>query len=151
MTLMEYRGYHGTVVPDLEEGDLHGEVLYIMDTLSYRGETIPEMEKAFRETVDHYLAFCAERGMEPNKPFTGTVTLRIDKDLHREAQAAADAAGVSLNKWIGAMVEKATHKPNDVFDAAEAIKRLPDVIERVKGKPKTLKKASRKKVTVQRP
>jgi predicted HicB family RNase H-like nuclease len=34
-----------------------------------------KLEKAFRDSVDDYLDFCAERGEEPDKPFSGRFML----------------------------------------------------------------------------
>ena len=34
----------------------------------YQGETVPELENAFRDSIDEYLNFCAERGQPPDPP-----------------------------------------------------------------------------------
>ena len=43
-----------------------------------------EIKWAFVESVEDYLAFCAERNEKPNKPFSGEFRLRIAPDLHRD-------------------------------------------------------------------
>jgi predicted HicB family RNase H-like nuclease len=38
--------------------------------ITFQGESVAEMKTAFQESVDVYLAFCAERGEEPDKPLS---------------------------------------------------------------------------------
>lgn len=98
--IFRHKGYSGSVDPDLESGTLRGEVLFVTDTLLYEGKTIDELEKAFRDTVDQYFAFCRERGIEPKKPFKGTVTVRIGEKLHEMAALDAARRGQTLNQWM---------------------------------------------------
>jgi hypothetical protein len=55
--------------------------------------------------VDAYLGWCAERGKEPSRPFSGRLNLRIDPGLHREAALAAAAGRTSLNAFLVACIE----------------------------------------------
>lgn len=98
--LLVHKGYHGTIEPDIEEGDLRGEALFISDTLTYRGRTIKEITAAFRSTVDGYLELCAERGISPKKPLRGSITIRIGEELHRLAALEAVRTGETLNQLI---------------------------------------------------
>ena len=63
--MMDYKGYVGRVEYDDEAGIFHGEVINTRDVITFQGETVEELRKAFRDSVDDYLAFCAERGEEP--------------------------------------------------------------------------------------
>jgi predicted HicB family RNase H-like nuclease len=58
------------------------------------------VERAFRESVDDYLAFCRERGEEPNQPCSGRFVVRVDPKLHRSASALAKAMNKSLNAFV---------------------------------------------------
>lgn len=60
MMTLEYKGYVGNVEPD--EDGLSGAVINARDVIHYEADTIPEIRKAFRESIDAYLAFCRERG-----------------------------------------------------------------------------------------
>ena len=97
---MEYKGYIGKVEIDDEAGVLHGEVINIRDVITFEGASVAEMQKAFRESVDDYLAFCAQRGENPEKPFSGKFVVRLPADLHRKAYVQAKLADKSLNGWI---------------------------------------------------
>jgi len=75
--MMKYKGYTGHVEYDDEAKIFHGEVLGIKDVVTFQGTTVDEIEQAFKDSVDDYLAFCKERGEEPNRPFSGKFNLRI--------------------------------------------------------------------------
>lgn len=98
--MLEYKGYKGDAEFDAEAGVFHGEVLDTRDVITFQGTSVEELERAFRDSVDDYLAFCAERGEEPDRPFTGRLTLRLPPELHRHAFIQARRAGKSLNQWI---------------------------------------------------
>lgn len=101
--MLEYKGYVGTV--SAENGAFHGRVTGLRDVVTFEGETYEEVEQAFRNSVDDYLAFCAERGEAPDKPFSGRVPLRLNPELHRRASVRAEAEGLSLNQWIAKRIE----------------------------------------------
>jgi len=97
---MEYKGYVGKVEFDDEAGIFHGEVLDTRDVITFQGKSVAELKKAFQESVDDYLAFCKQRGEEPNKPFSGQFITRIPPELHRQVNLAASISGKSLNAWV---------------------------------------------------
>jgi predicted HicB family RNase H-like nuclease len=98
--MMQHKGYIGKVEFDPDARLLHGEVIGIRDVVTFQGRSIDEVESAFRESVDDYLAFCKARGEEPDKPCSGQFIVRIDSDLHRKANALAQASGKSLNALV---------------------------------------------------
>ena len=105
--MMEYKGYIGKVEFDDEAGILHGEVINIRDVITFEGTSVVEMQKTFRESVDDYLAFCAQRRESPEKPFSGKFVVRLPADLHRKAYVQAKLADKSLNGWITEVVKSA--------------------------------------------
>ncbi len=64
--MMMYKGYKGEVVVDEDAGVLHGHVTSIRDVVTFEGTTVAEIVQAFHDSVDDYLAFCAELGQDPN-------------------------------------------------------------------------------------
>ena len=98
--MLSYNGYAGRVEYNDEAKIFHGEVLDLRDVVTFQGRSVDEIEAAFRESVDDYLAFCAERGEEPDKPFSGRFMLRLPKDLHREVYVEAQREGKSLNQFV---------------------------------------------------
>ncbi|WP_368744729.1 type II toxin-antitoxin system HicB family antitoxin [Desertibaculum subflavum] len=103
--MLEYKGYVGTVEAD--EGTFAGRVIGLRDVITFEGASFAEVEQAFRDSIDDYLAFCAERGEAPDRPYSGKIPLRIDPELHRRAATRAEAEGLSLNQWIARKIETA--------------------------------------------
>jgi predicted HicB family RNase H-like nuclease len=98
--MMEYKGFMGKVEFDDEAGIFHGEIINTRDVITFQGESVSELTKAFRDSIDDYLAFCDERGEAPEKPYSGQFVARISPELHRQASVAARLSGKSLNAWV---------------------------------------------------
>ena len=97
---MKYKGYVGKVEFDDEAGIFHGEVLDTRDMITFQGRSVDELKTAFQESIDDYLAFCKQRGEEPDKPFSGQFITRVPPELHRQVNLAASISGKSLNAWV---------------------------------------------------
>ena len=98
--MLKYKNYIGHVEFAEEAEIFHGEVINTRDVITFQGSTVKALKKAFKDSVDDYLAFCKERGESPEKPFSGKFNVRLEPELHREAYAAAKAEGRSLNGWV---------------------------------------------------
>jgi predicted HicB family RNase H-like nuclease len=105
-----YKGYTAKVEFDADAGLLHGEVLGIRDVVTFQGKSVREIEKAFRESVDDYLAFCSERGEEPDRAYSGKFVVRLEPDLHRRLNMQAQAEGQSLNAWVMTQLAEAVNE-----------------------------------------
>ncbi len=104
--MLNDKGYRGRVAFDDEAGLFHGEVLDLKDVITFQGKSVEELEYAFRDSIDEYLAFCQERGEEPDNPFPGRLMLRLPPALHREVYVQARREGTSLNQWIADKLAK---------------------------------------------
>lgn len=98
--MMEYKGYRAVVEFDDDAEIFHGEVVDLRDVITFEGQSVEELRQAFQDSVDDYLEFCAERGEEPERPFSGTFSVRLDPELHRKIYLQARASNKSLNSWI---------------------------------------------------
>jgi len=76
-------------------------------TVTFHGKSVAELKKALAASVEDYIAFCQERGEQPEKPFSGQFVVRTEPSLHRAMALAARRAGLSLNKWVTSALEKA--------------------------------------------
>ncbi len=106
---MNYKGYLAKVEFDSEDHIFVGSVIGILDVVSFHGESVSELETAFQEAVDNYLAACAQLGQEPNKPYSGNLMLRIPPEIHAAVATAAKASGKSINQWAAGVLDQATH------------------------------------------
>jgi len=103
--MLEYKGYIGTI--EAEDGVFFGRVVGLRDVITFEGTTFAEVETAFRDSIDDYLAFCAERGEPADRPYSGRIPLRVSPDSHRRAAMHAQSEGLSLNQWIARRIESA--------------------------------------------
>ncbi len=105
---MEYKGFLGVVQFDDEANIFHGDVVNTRDVITFQGESVGELRKAFEESIDDYLAFCKARGEEPEKPFSGKFLIRVKPELHRKVAAAARRKGKSINQFAAKVLERAS-------------------------------------------
>ena len=107
---MIYKGYTGIVEFDEYARVFHGEVVGLRDVITFQGTSVEELEKAMAESVEFYLEWCAERGKEPERPFSGKFMVRTSPELHSRASVAAARIGLSLNKYIEKAIEDETRQ-----------------------------------------
>ena len=103
--MLEYKGYTGKVEFDDEAEIFHGDVCGLRDVITFQSRSASELKKAFRDSIDDYLEFCAEQGQEPDRPFSGKMIVRMSPDLHRDLHNTAAARQVSLNALIIELLE----------------------------------------------
>jgi predicted HicB family RNase H-like nuclease len=103
---LEYKGYIGVIEYDDEAGIFHGEVINLRDVITFQGTCVEELRQALKDSIEDYLAFCAERNEEPEKPFSGNLPLRINPALHRKIYVKAKQEGKSINRWISEALER---------------------------------------------
>ena len=100
--MMEHKGYVAAVEFDDSADVLHGRVVnsgpYPIAT--FEATDAKQLRREFEHSIDEYLAWCKEDGVEPKKPFSGKLNLRLGSELHGAVAAAAAANGVSINSWI---------------------------------------------------
>ena len=105
--MMQHKGYSAQVTYDDEAKLFHGEVVGLKDVITFQGTTVAELEQAFCDSVDDYLAFCEERCEPPERPFSGKFNLRIPPELHAKLSIAAALHGESLNQYVTEVLRKA--------------------------------------------
>ncbi|MGB7192224.1 toxin-antitoxin system HicB family antitoxin [Collimonas pratensis] len=104
--ILSHKNYSGSIEVSLEDGCLHGEILFINDLVSYESETVGGLQAAFEEAVDSYLDKCRREGLEPDKACSGTFNVRLSPELHRHASVAAARQGQSLNDFVKDCISK---------------------------------------------
>lgn len=120
-----YKGYVGAPTVDADAGVIRGVVINTRDTITFQGQTVREAEHEFRESVDDYLDFCAERGVEPEKPFSGKFPVRTSSRLHRDLAVAAGRRGMSLNAFVESVLIEATRGEREARPEGAAGKQDP--------------------------
>ena len=100
--MMEYKGYVAAVELDDSIEILHGRIVnsgpYPIAT--FQATDARELRTEFERSVNEYLKWCEEDGVEPRRPFSGKLNLRLGSELHALVAAAATANRISINAWI---------------------------------------------------
>lgn len=97
---MKYKNYEAAVGYDEEAEIFHGEVVNTRDVITFQGKSVEELKREFKNSVEDYLEFCRERNEEPNQPFSGSLTVRISPELHRQLDRKAKRSGKSLESLV---------------------------------------------------
>lgn len=103
--MMNYKGYIGSVEYDDENRVFTGTVINTRTVITFHGSSVDELEKEFHTSVDDYLQWCREDGIEPEKPYSGKFNVRFSPELHRRAALGAKRLGLSLNSFMERAVE----------------------------------------------
>ena len=95
---LKYKGYQGTIEPQIDDGTLFGKVAFIRDLITYEADTLPKLVKEFRQSVDDYLNDCEELGKAPDRPFKGSLNVRVGEELHKAMALAILEASLTTSK-----------------------------------------------------
>ena len=110
MATMEYKGFVAQIDYDAAVDSLCGCVVNMSSPVTFYGKTTAELRQEFARSVDTWFEVCRERGIEPEKPYSGRLTVRMTPEIHRMIAAAAAVSGQSLNTWaVDALKDSATH------------------------------------------
>jgi predicted HicB family RNase H-like nuclease len=105
-TLKRYKGYTATVDIDIDSGVLHGRVIGLRDVVTFESANVKGLQKEFQSSIDDYLEFCKEESVEPEKPYSGNIVLRMPKSLHKKLDIISSTEGKSINKLIISLLEE---------------------------------------------
>lgn len=107
MDFLEYKGYKGSVEYSKEDDCLFGKVQGMSKALIlYEGQTLDELRKDFEAGVDSYLEGCKADGVEPAKPYSGRLNLRMSSELHSRVAAFVSATGTTINEFINKAIRE---------------------------------------------
>ncbi len=109
MNTMKHKGYAARVEYDAEDRIFVGHLAGVRDVVGFHGASVDELERAFHEAVNEYLAACKTLGQTPERPASGKLLLRVPSDLHAQAIRAAELAGQSLNQWATDALRQELH------------------------------------------
>jgi len=110
MNVMHYDKYAARIEYDEESDLFHGRVVGMKDVVEFYGKTTGELHREFKASVEDYKTMCVEDGVEPEKPFAGKFTLRINGEEHRQLVLAASLQNKSLNSWAREVLTEAASK-----------------------------------------
>jgi predicted HicB family RNase H-like nuclease len=104
---LNYKGYAATIEFDAEDRLFFGRLVGITDIVTFHGETVDELIHAFETAVDGYLEMSTQLARQPQKPYSGRITLRIPPNTQAKAAVRAAQEGKSLAQWAQEQVVRA--------------------------------------------
>ena len=108
MDFLEYKCYKGSVEYSKKDDCLCGKVQGLNKVLIlYEGQTLAELRKDFEDGIDSYIEGCRADGVEPAKPFSGKLNLRMSSELHSRVAAAASSSDTTINDFINKAIKYA--------------------------------------------
>lgn len=118
--VLEYKGYQASIEFSAEDGVLFGKILHIQSLILFEADSPAEIVSAFHRAVDDYLDYCREKGVEPNKTYSGTLNVRIGQERHRKIALHAAKNGSSLNDMICQVIDR-FFSPNEEKNQQPAV------------------------------
>ena len=109
MNMMKYKGYIAHIEYDEEDRIFVGHLAGIKDIVGFHGTTVNELESAFQESVNNYIAIGEKTGRLAQKPYSGKLMLRVSPDIHAAVATVAKVHGKSINQWASEVLDKAAH------------------------------------------
>ena len=111
MGFLKYKGYTGSVEYSKEDNCLFGKVQGMSkDLITYEGQTLDELRKDFEDGIESYLEACKADGVEPAKPYSGKLNLRMSSELHSRVAAIVAATGTTINDFINKAIQNELKK-----------------------------------------
>jgi len=109
---MTYKGYCAKIEYSDEQECLVGRVSDIRCDITFQSDSVEKIRQAFESAVDSYLAGCAARNEEPEKPSTASSVVRMSPALYHMIALAARQEKKSVNEWLA----ETRNDPNDKKD-----------------------------------
>ena len=113
--MMEYKGYLASVEFDDSVDVLHGRVVnngpYPIAT--FEAIETRALRREFERSVDEYLEWCEEDGVEPRMPMCSEIELRLGTGLHAAVEMVARAEGLGVDAWIVRALREAVERASD--------------------------------------
>ena len=106
---MNFGRYKASIRFDAEIGEFRGEFLGLNGGADFYGKSLAELKREGAASLKVFLEMCAEKGIEPERNFSGRLMLRIPPAVHASAIQAAAAHGKSLNQWAAEALLEAAH------------------------------------------
>lgn len=99
--IMKYKGYWAEIRYSDEDECFYGIIEGLKNTsISFEGNTVKELKKDFKETIDYYLESCKIDNEEPEKQCKGSLNVRLGVELHNKAKMKSIEKNISINELI---------------------------------------------------
>ncbi len=104
--ILHYKGFIGSVHFNAEDECFFGKIEGIDDLVTFEGQNVKEIKKAFQEAVEDYRELCKLTEKPMTKSYRGNFNVRITPELHKKAVQKSLLLGISLNQLVQKAIEK---------------------------------------------
>ena len=118
--MKSYKGYSFNFAYCEEDKIYHGTVADIEDGISFEGNNFTELEEAFKEAVDDYLAWVEELGEEPEKPNSINLRILLPRNVHTQLASEAQATGICFNAYTRERLMKAMQLVEEIEESEQS-------------------------------
>jgi len=111
MNILKINGYNAVIKYDPEIDQFRGEFIGLNGGADFYATNIEELREEGKLSLQIFLDMCKEKGINPNKEYSGKFNLRVPPELHAEIAAKAAAEGKSPNKCVKDMLNESIQSP----------------------------------------
>jgi predicted HicB family RNase H-like nuclease len=105
--VIEIDGHRAVLAYDPDIQMIRGEFLGLNGGADFYARSVDELVSEGRKSLATFLDICRERGIDPQRHFSGRFNLRLDPKVHEAAALAAAAENKSLNDWVAEAIRHA--------------------------------------------
>ncbi len=105
MDTLEYKDFIGSVNFSAEDDVFYGKIEGISSLVTFEGNSVASLKKAFRKAVADYIELCRAKGINPQKTYSGILNIRLSSETHRKAAMHSTKRGTTLNGFIKTAIE----------------------------------------------
>ena len=104
---MEYKGYVAVIGYDDSTDLLYGQVINAAPyaVVDFMASDVEGLKREFRISIEQYLSWCEEDGVEPAKPFPGKLELPLYEELYQRIALAAAKEELEVDEWVTETIE----------------------------------------------
>jgi predicted HicB family RNase H-like nuclease len=126
--LMHYKGYDASVELSDEGSLFFGKVEGIRSLISFEGSDVDSLKQSFEDSVEAYLVLCQKKNVDPEKPYKGSINVRIKPENYRLIFRESKRRNSSINSLINEAIEReyarGGQKSSQVIDSRTDASRL---------------------------
>ncbi len=104
--VIRYKEFIGSVHFSADDDCFFGKIEGVDDLVTFEGQNVPELKRAFREAVEDYVSLCRMAGKPAYKSYKGGFNVRLTPELHKKAALKSTLLGISLNQLVLKAVER---------------------------------------------
>ena len=91
--VLTYKDFIGSVHFSAEDDVFFGKVEGINDLITFEGNSVDELKKAFHYVIDEHIKDCENENIPMEKSYKGSFNLRLTPELHRRTSIIAKSQG----------------------------------------------------------